>query len=410
MMNFQETIKYIELLWKADVKIKPCVLGHTGLGKTELMKQLAKRYNMDIIILHVSQLEPSDFVGLYKINEDGRTDNCPPSWLPYKGEGRVVELDKKKGQSLADVLPQGKGYVNPNGGIIFCDEVNRGAEDIRQAMMQFLQDGKVHTYSLPDGEVDSDGNYVLNEHGFVKGRYYITTAANPVSEGYEGYEFDPALINRLGWVQFRPEFEETKSYLQDKYGRNPVVSWVDSNKDLIDYGDDFKIEGLLYSPRNFEEHIKLYEAGKKEPKKFLRKVLETIMQPEKVQSFMSYLEEIQFINYKDVMNGLSGQKQKKLDQLLKEQRMDILSTITMDLADFFAKYEFGVTKSDLVEDAKTTEIKVTDFLVAVPDELCTAFIDGLGKIYDNPKAIVYQDYFRKNLKAKLSKYAHLFKA
>jgi hypothetical protein len=410
MMNFNESIRYVELLWRANSKIKPCLLGHTGLGKTELFKQLAKKHGMDLIILHVSQLEPSDFVGLYKINEDGRTDNCPPSWLPYKGEGRVLELNKDKGQSLADILPQGKGFINPNGGIVFLDEVNRGHEDIRQAMYQFLQDGKVHTYTLPEGDLDENGAFVLNEQGFIKGKYYIVTAANPVSEGYEGYEFDPALVNRLGWVQFRPEFEETKSYLQDKYGRNPVISWVDSNKDLIDMGDEFAIEGLLYSPRNVEEHIKLFEAAKKEPVKFLRKVLETIMQKEKVQSFMSYLEEIQFINYKDVMNGLNGQKQKKLEQLLKEQRMDILSTITMDLADFFSRYEFGVTKSDLVEDEKAAEIKVTDFLLAVPDELCTAFIDGLGKIYDNPKAIVYQAYFRKNMKAKLSKYAHLFKA
>jgi hypothetical protein len=63
-----------------------------------------------------------------------------------------------------------------------------------------------------------------------------------------------------------------------------------------------------------------------------------------------------------------------------------------------------------VDDEKAAEQRVTDFLVTVPDELCTAFIDGLGKIYDNPKAIVYQAYFRKGLKTKLSKYAHLFKA
>lgn len=408
-MNFKESIQYIELLWKAQSKIKPCLLGHTGLGKTDLVKQLAKKHGMDCVVLHVSQLEPSDFVGLYKINEDGRTDNCPPSWLPYK-EPKIVELDKKKGQKLADVLPNASGYVNPNGGIIFLDEVNRGHEDIRQAMYQFLQDGKVHTYSLPQGEVDENGSPVINENGLVKGRYYVVTAANPVSEGYEGYEFDPALVNRLGWVHFRPDFEETRGYLQDKYGRNPVVSWVDSNKDLIDYGDEFEIKGLLYSPRNVEEHIKIYEASKKEPKKFVRKVLETIMQKEKVQSFMSYLEEIQFINFVDVMNGLDAKKEAKLKQLLKDQRMDILSTITMDLADFFSRYEFGVTKSDLVENEKEAEARVTDFLVTVPDELCTAFIDGLGKIYDNPKAIVYQAYFRKGLKSKLSKYAHLFKA
>jgi hypothetical protein len=323
-MNFKEVQKYLPIIFKTN--LRPCFMGHTGIGKTELVKQYARDQKMDLIIIHVAQLEPSDFVGLYQINEDGRTSNCPPAWLPYKehenGEGKVIEASAQTPDELAEVIQKAAGFVNPNGGIVFLDEVNRAHEDMRQALYQFLQDKRIHTYELPDS-------------------YQIVCAANPSSEGYEGYEFDPALINRLAWVNFVPDFEETKSYLEGQYGRNAITSWVDSNKDLIEFGDDFEIEGLRYTPRMAENHIKLYNACRKEGKEFKRKVFETIMPKDKVRSFMSYLEEIEYINYKDVMNGVKGDKQKKLDQLLKENRMDILSTITMDLAEFFFEYELG---------------------------------------------------------------------
>lgn len=387
-MSFQEVIKYFPVIFNTN--LRPCLMGHTGIGKTELVKQYARDNKMDLIIIHVAQLEPSDFVGLYTINDDKRTNNCPPAWLPYRNldEATIKELDKSKGMSLEDVMPTDGGFINPNGGIVFLDEVNRAHEDMRQALYQFLQDKRIHTYELPDN-------------------YQIVCAANPASEGYEGYEFDPALVNRLAWVNFRPSFEETKTYLEAQYGRNPITSWIDSNKDLVEYGDDFQIEDLRYTPRMTENHIKVYNACRKEGKEFKRKVFETIMPKEKVQSFMSYLEEIEYINYKDVMNGVKGDKKKKLETLLKDNRMDILSTITMDLAEFFESYNLG-DGSKLFKDEKAAIQNTVDFLDSVKDEQCCAFIDGLKKSYDNPKSIVNDAYFLKVLKPKLKKYRHVF--
>jgi len=41
--------------------------------------------------------------------------------------------------------------INPNGGIIFLDEVNRGHEDIRQSLYQLINKREIHTYKLPEG-------------------------------------------------------------------------------------------------------------------------------------------------------------------------------------------------------------------------------------------------------------------
>lgn len=404
-MNFEEAERYVPMIFTTN--LRPCFLGHTGIGKTEFWKQFAAKNQMDLIIIHVAQLEPSDFVGLYHVGEDKRTANCPPNWLPYKElspeQSKIFEIggENDSGLSLSDLLNK-EGFINPNGGIVFLDEVNRAHEDMRQALYQFLQDAKIHTYALPKGDKTK-----LNKLGLPMGKYHIACAANPSGEGYETYEFDPALTNRLAWVNFMPVWEDTKTYLEGKYGRHPVLSWVDSDKGLIDYGEEFDIKGLLYSPRMTENHILLFNAARKEGKEFKRKVFETIVPKDKLSSFMSYLEEIEYINYKDLMNGVTGEKAKKLAELISVNRMDVISTITNDLADFWANHNLG-DETTIFKDEKKAITNTVDFLDAIPDEVCCSFIDGLKKSYDNPKNIIAHKYLLEKLKPKLKVYRKVF--
>jgi len=391
MLNFTETLKALPMYFKA--KIVPCLIGHTGIGKTQLAEQYTMKNGMDLIVIHVAQLEPSDFVGLYKTTEDGRTANCPPNWLPYKvGEGNKIDIDNK---NITAFLTSGKnGYINPKGGIIFLDEINRGHEDIRQALYQFITTGKIHTYAKP-------------------GNYHIMAAANP-SEHYETYEFDGALTNRFAWVKFQPTHEEVFKYLEGKHGRNHVVSWLRTNKDLLDLGnDDFEINDMRLSPRMTESSIMLYEELKEEPKEFTRKILETVVQKEKVQSFLSYLEEIKHISFTDV---LAGKKKEKVKELISTKRNDVISTITLDLGDLFNKYQMGQEVSEYIPAGKEQDsIKnLSDFLKELSDggfdELITTFIDMFNRDGFNPnnkKSLYGNAYFRKALE-NLAKYKRLF--
>lgn len=395
-MNFKEVEKYLPMIFKT--KLRPCLLGHTGIGKTEFFQQVTAKHNMDLIVIHVAQLEPSDFVGLYQINESGRTSNCPPAWLPYAdGVGRTVELTPTSKEELAESL-RSLGY-NPNGGIVFLDEVNRAHEDMRQALYQFLQDGKIHTYSLPKGDATK-----TNSMGLPMGKYHVACAANPSSEGYETQEFDPALMNRISWVNFRPSIDETQDYLKNKYGRNPVLSWVESNKDLIDFGSEFKIDGLRYSPRMEENHIILYNECRKEPKDFRRKIFETIMPKEKVIAFMAYLEELEFVNYKHILQGVKGKEEEKLKKIVKNNHLDVLSTITNDLAEFWNGFAIGQDNSDLFDDVGEAVTRTLDYLDMSTDEQICSFMDGMKATWGTPTAITSSKAFRDRFKGRLSKY------
>lgn len=394
-MNFEETTKALPIFFKAK-NICPLIWGHTGIGKTELVEEYAAANGMDCIVIHVAQLEPSDFVGLYKINEDGRTSNCPPNWLPYKTasgkEGRKLEV--KGGGDLKGLMQtlaqEHSGEINPNGGIVFLDEVNRGHEDIRQALYQFLSRKKIHTYQLPHN-------------------YYIVAAANPGNggAGYEVYDFDPALINRFAHIRFRPDPAEVFKYLTGKYGVNPMIEWLKTDEKLIDLGeDDFSIDGMKLTSRMTEEAILIFKAVEGEKKEFQRKILETLIVPEKVQSFLSFQEELKHCTWQEV---LAGKKMDRVKELVKTNRLDVLSTLTNYLGEVFGTLEIGKGTIDGVPKDADVVKNLCEFMDLIPDEMKCTFIDIIPRTrYTDPKCILNDKMFRDRVRG-LAKYAHLFK-
>lgn len=379
MMNFQETLKAIAMLHKTD--LVPLLIGHTGIGKTDLVKQYAASIGYNLIIIHVAHLEPSDFVGLYKTTADGRTMNCPPNWLPYiKDMKHVEEVDCLEGEA-------------PRGYIVFLDEVNRAKEDMRQSMQQFILTKKIHTYEAPPNT-------------------FLVAAGNPANK-YECYEFDDALVNKFANIKFRPDVNESLGYLEGKHGSNPLLSWLTTDKSLIDLGDDdFEISGLKLTPRIADNAMLLYRELESEPVNFQRKVFETIMPKDKVASFLSFLDEIKHINYVDVINGV---KAEKIQELLKNNRRDILSVIVNDISKLFEAYEIGVT--DIKKEVKG--VKVTDkvartncatFLKECPSELTTTFLNQINDTYEKKTGILNDPDFKAALTEKLKDFKEVLKA
>jgi hypothetical protein len=384
--NLKETVKFIQIC--RDTGLVPLLLGHTGIGKTQVVEQCGKAEDKDVIVVHVAQLEPSDFIGLYKERE-GRTYNCPPNWLPLAG-AKVREFDKAKAKSsLVDYLES--ATINPNGGILFLDEINRGHEDIRQAMYQLITNKQIHTYRLPDN-------------------YTIVAAANPST--YEVYEFDKALTNRFAWVKVKPDVSETMDYLERVHGKSSVLSWVKNNTAVVEYGSEFEVEDLCYSPRSMESHIKLIEKlmtlePEFKKKEFRNKCLQTIMPKETAHAYIAYLTELENISYEDI---LLGKEEKRLEKLVKDNRVDVLSTIVSDLADFFSEWEVGKTckQYKLADEAKVIQ-NVSDFFSNMSAELGMLFLDSLKKHgFSNKNGITFHPVFRKSMKDKLGEVKDVF--
>ena len=63
--------------------------GPTGIGKSELVQQVALRLGIGIVTLDLSLLEPPDLVGIPVVS-GGRTVYAAPSALPMDGSGLLV--------------------------------------------------------------------------------------------------------------------------------------------------------------------------------------------------------------------------------------------------------------------------------------------------------------------------------
>jgi dynein-related subfamily AAA family protein len=99
---------------------RPVLLeGPTGVGKSEIVRALARKLGVGSVVLDLSLLEPPDLVGLPVI-EGGRTAFALPKILPSAGAG-----------------------------ILMLEELNRAERYIQQPALQLLSARRLHDYELP---------------------------------------------------------------------------------------------------------------------------------------------------------------------------------------------------------------------------------------------------------------------
>ena len=136
---------------------RPVLLeGPTGIGKSELVAQVAKKLGIAHRVLDLSLLEPPDLVGLPVI-EDGVTRYALPRFLPREGAG-----------------------------ILMLEELNRAERYIQQPALQLLTARALHEYVLPEG-------------------WACFAAINPETGDYQVTPLDTALRARFLQVAVRAD-------------------------------------------------------------------------------------------------------------------------------------------------------------------------------------------------------------
>jgi hypothetical protein len=166
-----------------------CVWGSHGIGKTEIVAQVAKEMNYNLVTVHLSTQDITDLIGI-PFQKDGVQCWSTPKWL-------------------ADANQKYKDTGIPN--LFFLDEMNRGHQIVLKAMLPFLLDGTLHLHSI--GPEDC-----------------VVAACNPPTDDYEVNEMnDKALIDRLGHVIFKPTRKEYLEYCVSKGIDNATMSVLKGN-------------------------------------------------------------------------------------------------------------------------------------------------------------------------------------
>ena len=161
--------------------------GPPGVGKSQIVAQIAQEKETHLIDIRLSQLEPSDLRGIPFRTDKGDVEWAIPRMLP-------------------DVERHGET------GILFLDEINAAPPSVSAAAYQLILDRKLGNYHVPEGwAIFAAGNRQGD-----RGVAYVMPA--PLSNRFSHYELDPNLDDwvvwakehdidehLIGFLRFRPE-------------------------------------------------------------------------------------------------------------------------------------------------------------------------------------------------------------
>jgi len=181
--------------------------GPPGIGKSQLIAQVAINENVDVIDIRLSQMEPSDLRG-----------------IPFRIEDRVE-------WAVPSMLPNAKRHGDH--GILFLDEITSAPPSVSAAAYQLILDRRLGDYSVPDG-------WAIFAAGNRQGDRGVTySMPAPLANRFSHYEFDTHLDDWVAWA-FKNEIDER------------IIAFVRFRPELLFDFDPAKNPAAFPSPRTWE--------------------------------------------------------------------------------------------------------------------------------------------------------------
>jgi MoxR-like ATPase len=161
------------------------LVGRHGIGKSEILAEVAQDHNIGFVSRDLSLMEPVDLVGLPRI-EDGRTVYSPPAFLPTDGLGLLV-----------------------------FEEINRCERHMRAPCLQLLTARTLNDYVLPPG-------------------WLPVACINPDSDDYHVDSLDPALASRFVQVEVVPDRQQWLAWANGHGVHRAVLEYVGNDETVFD--------------------------------------------------------------------------------------------------------------------------------------------------------------------------------
>ena len=183
------------------------IWGPPGVGKSQLVAQLARKNQAPVIDIRLSQMEPSDLRGI-PFRRDDYVEWAPPAMLPN---------EKRHGVS----------------GILFLDEITSAAPSVSAAAYQLLLDRRLGDYCLPD-------RWVIFAAGNREGDRGVTyTMPSPLANRFSHFELEVNLDDWAVWA-FREQLDER------------IIGFLRFRPDLLFDFDPAKNPVAFPTPRSWE--------------------------------------------------------------------------------------------------------------------------------------------------------------
>jgi|TARA_R110000765_G_scaffold183889_3_gene289711 hypothetical protein len=195
---------------------KPLMLrGRHGVGKSELVYQVASDMGLPVVERRASQMTEGDLVGLPRTDGDV-TSFCPPDWLDE---------------------------CCNHARILFLDEVDRAIPEVRQGIFELTDSRKIFGNHLhPDTVVIAAVNG--GEHG----------------SQYQVGEMDPAELDRWTVFDVEPTTEDWLTWAKDNT-ETVVWDFINQNRSHLEHAEDFEPNKVYPSRRSWKRLNDCLEAA-----------------------------------------------------------------------------------------------------------------------------------------------------
>jgi hypothetical protein len=180
--------------------------GRHGVGKSEVVYQIAAGLNMPVVERRASQMTEGDLIGLPSTDGDTTSFN-PPDW--YK-----ECCDEPR--------------------LLFLDEVDRATLEVRQGIFELTDSRKLNGHRLhPDTLVFAAVNG--GEHGAQ----------------YQVGEMDPAELDRWTVFDLEPSTEDWLDWAKDNVD-TVVWDFINNNRNHLEHNEDFEPNKVYPSRRSWK--------------------------------------------------------------------------------------------------------------------------------------------------------------
>jgi MoxR-like ATPase len=217
-----------EFLSTAEGHHTPVMLwGPPGVGKSQMVGQIAERHQVPVIDIRLSQMEPSDLRGI-PFRDGGHVEWATPSMLPDT---------ERHGPS----------------GILFLDEITSAPPSVSAAAYQLILDRRLGDYQVPE-------RWAIFAAGNRQGDRGVTySMPAPLANRFSHFEVDTHLDDWVAWayaegideriigfLRFRPEL-----LFDFDPAHNPVAfpsprSWEFAHRALKKFQDNAELlQGTL---------------------------------------------------------------------------------------------------------------------------------------------------------------------
>lgn len=205
---------FVKVAGKLPIETSILLRGPHGIGKSQVVRQMAGTFNLSVIDRRLSQMSEGDMIGLPSTDGEVTRFN-PPDW--YK-------------QACKQPM------------CLFLDELNRATPEVMQAAFQIVLDRELNGWKLhPQTRV---------------------FAAINASAAYTVNEMDPALLDRFWTIDLNPTVEDWVLWARgDGKIHEYIVDFIAGNDKWLDPPKDSEPGKVTPSRRSWERLSKALTAA-----------------------------------------------------------------------------------------------------------------------------------------------------